>query len=85
MLATFVEATTKGEIASLKIIASKETEHTNKAVSASKNISVTVVDYSNKASVASALKGADVVVSTFGGHGAQIPLEQILIEAGKCD
>lgn len=85
ILPTFVDAVKNSSFAKLILIGSKETEATKKAVAdvAAGKVESVVVSYSDKAAVTSALKGVDVIVSTLGGHGAQIPLEQILIEAGE--
>jgi len=83
ILQIFADAVKKGDFGALKIITSKETEGTKKAVATvpGGKVETIVLSYSDKASVVSALKGVDVLVSTFGGHGAQAPSEQILIEA----
>lgn len=54
-----------------------------KMAAAPGKVTISIVDYSNKAIVAEALKGADVLVSTFGHQGAYEPLEAVLIQAGK--
>lgn len=85
LLHVFVEATKNGEFQKLKIVSSRETEGTKKAVAdvPGGKVETFVLVYSDKAALVSALNGVDVLVSALGGHGAQAPLEHVLAEAGK--
>lgn len=81
LLPSFVNATQSGDFARLVIVTSKESDSTKKATAdVPGKVDVFAVDYS-KTALKSAFKGVDVIVNTLGGHGAQAPVEKILIEA----
>lgn len=82
-LPSFVNATKSGDFTKLVLVTSKESDVTKQAVAdVPGKVEVFAVDYSNKAALRSAFDGVDVIVNSLGGHGAQAPVEQNLIEAG---
>jgi len=82
ILPIFAEAAKNGEFAKLRIVTSKQTDGVKQATEAAPSkVEVVIVDYSDKAALAAAFKGIDIVISTMGGHGAQKAAEQTLVEA----
>ncbi|KAF8321664.1 NAD(P)-binding protein [Clavulina sp. PMI_390] len=81
----FVEATTQGDIAQLKLVASKETDTLRMAIQAAprNTVKLSIVNYMDKSALEATFEGTDVVVSTMGGTGDQRPAasEQTVIEA----